>query len=1143
MAKTATPLINERFGNMEILCDLLCDPPAGEVITPPAADCTTAPSVNVCNLGDIALDLQPLIDAINNQSDYEYVCAEDDGRLLLSDPVNGTLNELDGSPSTATPVKCPNTSAVSLGCYLAPDGTRYKGIVCKKDEIIVTGSEQYIPLLGGPILTELPADSIPSPCFDQINERFYENYTCYTDGNGDIVKIIELVSINPTTQVKTSYGYYDGDMNPLPDVEAGDTFNCPPTTCGPCKIVETELCELVGGVQVKFIRVKKVDVSNGNVTQINDWLPDWSAPYTVVDEANVGECPPDDVVTLTVDTECSEDTGNWDYITTVITNGVAATPTHIDSGLPCTGDAPAPEKDYVIRELCDPVSNTITQTLIGIDTSDDSETVLQTVDTGIECNPCVGTPTMFKSKKIMIGVENSKTRFSNSYLADFTLNNGEIRTVFLPSAANWGAQMVGWEAALAAAFPELCEVKRHWADWKASQLPQNGTATIDQTDMVGENSTLPPLVGQYIQFTACPDELPFLPVDFKFIERNDLPWEVQGVYSDIVETPVEYIKVCLSCGDCPDGEIPKCAIPASSSFPETPVPLATFNSFIACDNGTDPNTEIIVLVSITDGVQTIEYFTDDGNGNLEDYTLVGTRVDCESGEEIVIPEPEITLEDLIVKVECKPCAASGGTGCIYTAEFKSSGITSLLTDAGEAVTNGPHDFTGLTAGQNASNDPLMAAAEADINAFLAANGGGTVTLEYLSQSILTVTVTGPVATIISVDDNSNPGPHSFTKTGECSTTGDTFDALSVNDKCLNEKICELIGQHAIKSCVPKLCRTESFSPSSAEAYHTLGAWSDLSSVVNMMSFPVDMNFLSVPNGTPTAAGQYRFDLSSIPAGCEVKKVTAKIGYYGLADSDPDDNAELTAALVLHDGTTTTGLLGTSIDSAGSYWGDFPAGLPYSPTWNNGTPTPNNYAGGLFGTLEPSLPATGDVNREIVLCATSKDGGGAITGADLQNLILPIWHQRFLMHAKLVSVELQVEYQPCEESTYNTESKLSGCTMADFLTMFQNQTLAIVAALSGLTSGGSSDACEDNDKTLAMDSAGIITGAGAIPAGFKSVTINSISGINTIDGNFEIGTGRRVDSISFGTDRGNCVNELLPAIAITGTGRWQWIGLR
>lgn len=68
----------------------------------------------------------------------------------------------------------------------------------------------------------------------------------------------------------------------------------------------------------------------------------------------------------------------------------------------------------------------------------------------------------------------------------------------------------------------------------------------------------------------------------------------------------------------------------------------------------------------------------------------------------------------------------------------------------------------------------------------------------------------------------------------------------------------------------------------------------------------------------------------------------------------------------------------------------------------------------------------------------------------------------------------------------------------------------------------------------------VSGTGSVPAGLKSVTINNLTGITTINGGFQLGTGRRVDSISFGTDRGNKVNELLPAYTLAG-GTWQWIG--
>lgn len=69
---------------------------------------------------------------------------------------------------------------------------------------------------------------------------------------------------------------------------------------------------------------------------------------------------------------------------------------------------------------------------------------------------------------------------------------------------------------------------------------------------------------------------------------------------------------------------------------------------------------------------------------------------------------------------------------------------------------------------------------------------------------------------------------------------------------------------------------------------------------------------------------------------------------------------------------------------------------------------------------------------------------------------------------------------------------------------------------------------------------LVQGTGSVPAGLKSVTINNITGVTTINGGFALGAGRRVDSISFGTERGNNINEILPAYTLAG-GTWQWIG--
>ena len=112
----------------------------------------------------------------------------------------------------------------------------------------------------------------------------------------------------------------------------------------------------------------------------------------------------------------------------------------------------------------------------------------------------------------------------------------------------------------------------------------------------------------------------------------------------------------------------------------------------------------------------------------------------------------------------------------------------------------------------------------------------------------------------------------------------------------------------------------------------------------------------------------------------------------------------------------------------------------------------------------------------------------------------------------------------------------GKSLATTICNTNDITNPIVEAIENQSSGGSS--CEDVDTPLTT-----VTGVNNnVPAGFKSVTIDNLGGTTTINGSFQLGAGRRVGSISFSTDRGNCVNELLPAYTLAG-GTWQWIGHR
>lgn len=91
-------------------------------------------------------------------------------------------------------------------------------------------------------------------------------------------------------------------------------------------------------------------------------------------------------------------------------------------------------------------------------------------------------------------------------------------------------------------------------------------------------------------------------------------------------------------------------------------------------------------------------------------------------------------------------------------------------------------------------------------------------------------------------------------------------------------------------------------------------------------------------------------------------------------------------------------------------------------------------------------------------------------------------------------------------------------------------------------------CEDNDIELKGEgSNGIISAATTIPAGLKSLTVNNVTGTTTVSvaggaNSFDLGAGRRLVSHSWGTERGNCKNELLPEIKISG-GTYQWTALR
>lgn len=191
---------------------------------------------------------------------------------------------------------------------------------------------------------------------------------------------------------------------------------------------------------------------------------------------------------------------------------------------------------------------------------------------------------------------------------------------------------------------------------------------------------------------------------------------------------------------------------------------------IYTDNSAAYNNNYRVLVATCGCSELREWVSD--CGTIVKWFDGDTEVDITGLE-----ESDCCNETVKTALDCAMTECGEGTpgSCDYTTTFKTSGLTSFLTSEGEALSSAPFDFSPATAGQNASNNAAMATAEAEINAFLAANGGGTATLRYDSTSVLIIDVVGAAVEVLSADDDSNPGPHAFeasncvegTEGGEC----------------------------------------------------------------------------------------------------------------------------------------------------------------------------------------------------------------------------------------------------------------------------------------------------------------------------------------------------------------------------------------
>ena len=225
------------------------------------------------------------------------------------------------------------------------------------------------------------------------------------------------------------------------------------------------------------------------------------------------------------------------------------------------------------------------------------------------------TPEVWTVQEYYSGIENTKTRFNRSYLVDFTLADGSVRQVLLPAGTSWGDQMNNqWEPAIAAAFPEACEVKNHWWEWRPANLPNTGAGAIPPADM-----SFPNAFGQFIQITFCPEDAALMVVQADILEINGAEAKPQQLITATDVGKAEYVTRCNSCDEKDAEEPPKCGVPPGATLPEVPAPNCSVERVDLCIRTDDADVPAVGFLTTCDGeIQPIEIFVVDEDGNLEE---------------------------------------------------------------------------------------------------------------------------------------------------------------------------------------------------------------------------------------------------------------------------------------------------------------------------------------------------------------------------------------------------------------------------------------------------------------------------------------------------------------------------------------------
>lgn len=258
-----------------------------------------------------------------------------------------------------------------------------------------------------------------------------------------------------------------------------------------------------------------------------------------------------------------------------------------------------------------------------------------------------------KWKTLAVGLDNTKTRFSWNSVIQLTNSDGSTSTFNQTATGGWTAQINQWATEIQAIYPDcIVEPRCNIAGGCGGLLGPVSDAP------------LPAMFARYVHISCCPSGV--YPISAKILSGTGAG---RDLIVDFNVTPEKRGYVCVTCDGgegelkfedgttVPAADLPACTISCSEEFPLTP--QSNYQILDGCDDGTDPSTAVVALYDVS--TQSISYYIVDADGALEDYTLVGSFVNCDTGESAVPKD----CDDAVLTKPCSDfvdeCFCASGT--------------------------------------------------------------------------------------------------------------------------------------------------------------------------------------------------------------------------------------------------------------------------------------------------------------------------------------------------------------------------------------------------------------------------------------------------------------------------------------------------